>query len=383
MMSPVASRSRSAFIPFIVLIAPTLLLAGCASWSGSTAQTRQAADPQASGGPPGPAYAFSYPAEPPVLGAKELRAFAAKFRPRVVLLDFWASWCRQSREEMPDLVKLQEELGTDDFQVISCNLDAAPKWAAETVPFLRSQQANFPCVVLRAEAKGPLRDWLAPGWSHDLPARFILDSRGRVVGQALSGVAVADVQDQVRSLVLGSGEGSGEARLAADGVGLRVKLIDVRRGQSQSLPELLANTSNSQTLATQACRLLAAEIDRRLNVRIAILPFPSSRNRAKAGTFGYEMAEQLRQDLRRQGYYDLVGPDQTEKMIAASGLTALSIDYEPAVVKDRLNCDFLVLGWLRGEYPVDRTNPEATTEGGSPDHPGETTVADQPEEPQE
>ena len=379
MMSPVAAHSSPVFQRLVFLVPAVLLLTGCAGWGGSAGRAQQAAEPPGAEGSQKPVYSFRYPGEPPVLSAKDLQTFVAGFRPRVVLLDFWASWSRQSRDEMPDIIRLQEELGTDEFQVISCNLDAAQQWSTETVPLLRALHANFPCVVVRPQAKNELRTWLAPGWSFDLPARFILDSQGRVVGQALSGVAAAEVQDQARSLVSGGGEDHGLARLAAGTVALHVRLIDVRRGQSQSLPEVFANSADPAHLAAQASQQVATEIDRRLNARIAILPFPSSRNPARAETIGHETAEKVRQELRRRGYYDLMTPDQTEKMIAASGLTALSIDYEPAVVKGKLNCDFLVTGWIRGENPPDREQPDAAIGSGALEDQTEATVVTHPQ----
>ncbi|MBP6679293.1 MAG: TlpA family protein disulfide reductase, partial [Paracoccus sp.] len=43
----------------------------------------------------------------------------ADYRGKVVLLNFWATWCAPCREEMPSLDALQAELGGDDFQVVA------------------------------------------------------------------------------------------------------------------------------------------------------------------------------------------------------------------------------------------------------------------------
>ncbi|SNT72947.1 TlpA disulfide reductase family protein [Paracoccus seriniphilus] len=44
--------------------------------------------------------------------------FLADYRGKVVLLNFWATWCAPCREEMPSLEKLQAEMGGDDFAVV-------------------------------------------------------------------------------------------------------------------------------------------------------------------------------------------------------------------------------------------------------------------------
>ena len=42
----------------------------------------------------------------------------ADYQGKVVLLNFWATWCAPCREEMPSLDQLQAEMGGDDFQVV-------------------------------------------------------------------------------------------------------------------------------------------------------------------------------------------------------------------------------------------------------------------------
>ena len=47
----------------------------------------------------------------------------ADFKGKIVLLNIWASWCVPCREEMPQLDKLQAELGAKDFEVVAVNID--------------------------------------------------------------------------------------------------------------------------------------------------------------------------------------------------------------------------------------------------------------------
>jgi thiol-disulfide isomerase/thioredoxin len=47
----------------------------------------------------------------------------ADFKGKIVLLNIWASWCVPCREEMPQLDKLQAELGGKEFEVVAVNID--------------------------------------------------------------------------------------------------------------------------------------------------------------------------------------------------------------------------------------------------------------------
>lgn len=49
----------------------------------------------------------------------------AAFKGRVTLVNLWATWCVPCREEMPTLDRLQGELGSKDFEVVTINVDTA------------------------------------------------------------------------------------------------------------------------------------------------------------------------------------------------------------------------------------------------------------------
>jgi alkyl hydroperoxide reductase subunit AhpC len=148
-------------------------------------------------------YAYRYPDAPPVLDAAGLQDFVSKFKQRVVLIDFWASWSRANRDELGALARMQEEMESEGFQVIACNLDSQDQWSTVTVPMLHGARANYPCVVIPKEARAALRAWLSPDWSYDLPARFVIGRSGQVTAQALGGESLGSVERQVRRMVMG------------------------------------------------------------------------------------------------------------------------------------------------------------------------------------
>ncbi|HXK53675.1 MAG TPA: TlpA disulfide reductase family protein [Hyphomicrobiales bacterium] len=66
---------------------------------------------------PGPVPAISF-----VDGTGERRTLA-DWRGKVVVLNLWATWCVPCKREMPELDRLQGEVGGDDFEVVAINLD--------------------------------------------------------------------------------------------------------------------------------------------------------------------------------------------------------------------------------------------------------------------
>ena len=100
------------------------------------------------------------------------------FKGKVTLLNLWATWCAPCRKEMPELAKLQKELGGADFQVVELSEDLKGYEASET--FLKMVGAEN--LTLFADDKAAALDSLAaPG----LPVTLLLNRDGKEVGRLL------------------------------------------------------------------------------------------------------------------------------------------------------------------------------------------------------
>lgn len=103
------------------------------------------------------------------------------YRGRVVVLNFWATWCAPCRKEMPDLVRIQNRYGIYGVQVVAASAD--PPLAADAVAeFAVKHKLNFP-VLLGADTA----QMQSLGAGVALPATIVLDREGRVV-ERISGV---------------------------------------------------------------------------------------------------------------------------------------------------------------------------------------------------
>ena len=95
---------------------------------------------------------------------------------KVVVLDFWATWCPPCRKGIPDFVEMQEKYGEDGFVIIGINLDQGE--AKEVVPmvadFAKNYKINYPIVIHDQEIV------YAYGGIRSIPTTFILDKEGKV-----------------------------------------------------------------------------------------------------------------------------------------------------------------------------------------------------------
>ena len=97
---------------------------------------------------------------------------------RVVLLNLWATWCAPCRKEMPDLDKLQAELGSKDFEVVAVSVDRAGLEASRK--FLASIDTKK--LALFAD---PTARFATELKAIGLPATILIGRDGREIGRLL------------------------------------------------------------------------------------------------------------------------------------------------------------------------------------------------------
>jgi thiol-disulfide isomerase/thioredoxin len=93
------------------------------------------------------------------------------FRGRVVLVNFWATWCDPCREEMPSFERLRAKLRGKPFEILAVNYGES---SAKVSEFVRKEGLTLP--VLLDPDKDAAGDWSAKG----LPITFLVDARGQV-----------------------------------------------------------------------------------------------------------------------------------------------------------------------------------------------------------
>ena len=104
-----------------------------------------------------------------------------QFRGRIVVLNFWATYCPPCLKEMPDLAAIQNEFAAFGVQVIGASADESED-REKVIEFVRETKVNFP-IWMTASAE----DMIRYGLGGALPGTVIIDRDGKVV-KVISGV---------------------------------------------------------------------------------------------------------------------------------------------------------------------------------------------------
>lgn len=132
-----------------------------------------------------PSYAFVS------LEGEELSA--ASLRGKVVLVNFWATWCTPCRVEMPALQRMHERHAADGFVVVGLAVDRASTAAVRD--FVRERGVTYPIAHVGAEAEALF------GGVRGYPMSFLLDRDGRIRHTVIGPVAPLSLEPAVRRLL--------------------------------------------------------------------------------------------------------------------------------------------------------------------------------------
>ena len=115
------------------------------------------------------------------------------YRGKVVVVNFWATWCPPCREEMPAMQRAWEQVRNDDIVFLGINVGETED---ELFAFTGDYRVDFPLLMDRDSAA--IQDWPIRG----LPTTYVVDSDGHLAYRAIGGRAWdrPEVLDQLRAL---------------------------------------------------------------------------------------------------------------------------------------------------------------------------------------
>ncbi len=118
-----------------------------------------------------------------------------QWKGKVLIVNFWATWCEPCKEEMPRFMKLQDQYGAKGLQFVGIAIDQADK----VRQFAKDIELNYPTLVGgygAIELSKTLGNRLGA-----LPFTVVLDRAGRVVHTQLGPLKDAQLQSMITQLI--------------------------------------------------------------------------------------------------------------------------------------------------------------------------------------
>jgi thiol-disulfide isomerase/thioredoxin len=111
----------------------------------------------------------------------------AKYKGKLVLVDFWATWCGPCVGELPSVIKAYNKHHADGFEIIGISLDMDEQ---KLKSFLKTKEIPW---AQYFDGKGWQNKLAAKYGIQSVPATFLLDGDGKIIGQDLRGEALEEV----------------------------------------------------------------------------------------------------------------------------------------------------------------------------------------------
>jgi len=115
------------------------------------------------------------------------------YRGKVLIVDFWATWCGPCRIEIPGFIELKREYGNKDFEIIGVSLDRGGPSVVKS--FAYKMGINYPLVMANRQIL------LAFGGVSAIPTTFLLDRDGNIVKRYIGYSPKAEFEKEIDRLL--------------------------------------------------------------------------------------------------------------------------------------------------------------------------------------
>ena len=147
-----------------------------------------------------PAHA-EVPAQLTPLDASGFRVELDGLSNRVILVNFWATWCRPCLEEIPTLVKLQTEFEDQGFNLVAVSLDEADSDDAHIKNFMDQRFPGFSSFRSLERYKDSMVSVIDPAWNEILPTTYLIARDGSVAKRIQGALSQEEFAQEIMLLL--------------------------------------------------------------------------------------------------------------------------------------------------------------------------------------
>jgi thiol-disulfide isomerase/thioredoxin len=124
----------------------------------------------------------------------------AAHKGKVVLVEFWATWCKPCRAEMPELVKLEQKLRDRGFELVTISTDE-PEAQPAALKVLADNHVPGATYLRKAADDDKFCDAIDVKWGGALPALFLYDRNGKKVRSFIGETPVPTIEAAISKVL--------------------------------------------------------------------------------------------------------------------------------------------------------------------------------------
>jgi len=114
------------------------------------------------------------------------------YKGKVVLVNFWATWCGPCKQEIPDFVKIYDQYKDKGFVILGVSVDDSPE---QLQAFMREYGMNYPVLQMTPE----FEDAFGPFYGY--PTSFLVARDGTICLKHLGPLSHAQAEQEIKSLL--------------------------------------------------------------------------------------------------------------------------------------------------------------------------------------
>lgn len=132
---------------------------------------------------------------------KDIENIKSENSGKVLVFNFWASWCKPCVEEFPDFLKLHDNFMNKDFKLIFISLDFKEDIESKLNPFLKNNNVDFTTYLLDAGNPEEIMNYFSKRWDGGIPSTFIFDKSGKMKKFILGGHDYNFFEKEIKKLI--------------------------------------------------------------------------------------------------------------------------------------------------------------------------------------
>ncbi len=136
-----------------------------------------------------------------ITSTDEYKALLDNSKGKVILVNFWATWCPPCVKEFPELVKLYNDYKDKEFVLMFISLDDKSEYDSKLLPFLKKQGVDFTSYFGNFSNPETIMNYVDKSWQGEIPYTGIYDKEGKLVKSLLGNKTYEQFETEIKQVM--------------------------------------------------------------------------------------------------------------------------------------------------------------------------------------